>query len=182
MELVKLVINEGPEVPFEFKVWIGLFPFKDHNVHNSTVLHAKKMFWDIVLIIWESTKPSLRSKMTSFYQNMEALNITVGSNMYKTLKKNAHISQIYFWYLWVFLSWQVKKILWLFGHQVVPSSLLLKIGSLSWNFFWWILLGKKLPLEYFGSIFCPKTGLKCPKTRLFYCAFSYEMSECFWTF
>ena len=74
----------------------------------------------------------------------------------------------------VYLSWpQVKIFLKLFGHQVASSSLLLKIGILSWNFFWWILLGKKWLLGSFGSIFCPKMGLKCPKTRLFYSALSY---------
>ena len=48
--------------------------------------------------------------------------------------------------------------------------------------FLWILLGRKLPLGYFGSIFCPKMGLKCPKTFTHLVAKSTVKQSSFWAF
>ena len=98
-------------------------------------------------------------------------------------RKNVRGSQIYFWYLWVFLSWpQVKIFLEVFGHQVVPPSLLLKIEILCWIFLWWIPLRKKWSLGDSGSIFCINMAPKCSKTWLILVAIRDVKQSSFWAF
>ena len=101
-------------------------------------------------------------------------NGTIGLNTCVTLKKlTAQAEHIFdtFEYFWVdhkskffcnclATRWRHHRFCW-------------KLEFWAEIFFWWILLGKKWLLGNFGFIFCPKMGLKCPKTRLFYCAFSY---------
>ena len=72
----------------------------------------------------------------------------------------AHAENIFdiFEYFWV--DHKSKKIFQLFGHHVAPSSLLLKIGILSWNFFGGFFLGKMTSTSFWINFFC----LKCPKT------------------
>ena len=56
----------------------------------------------------------------------------------------------------------------------------------NWNFelkyFLVNSLGRNLPLEYFGSIVCPKMGLKCPKTITHLVAKSTVKQSSFWAF
>ena len=73
------------------------------------------------------------------------------------LFKNAPKIGTYFWYLWIFLSWSCVIFFWfVFGFQVALQSYLLKVGILSWNFLWTILLCKKSTLPVWKAIFCPK--------------------------
>ena len=98
-------------------------------------------------------------------------------------KKNARTSQTYFWYLWGYLSWpQVKNFFNCLATRWRHHHFCWKLEFWDEIFFWWILLGKKLPLEYFGSILCPKMGLKCSKTFTHLVAKSFVKQFSFWAF
>ena len=86
---------------------------------------------------------------------------TVGLKISVTKKINLCKIATYFWYLWIFLTLpQVSYFWYVFGFQVALQSFFLKVGILSWNFLWTILMWKKLALEAFESISCPKISSK----------------------
>ena len=79
----------------------------------------------------------------------------------RNLKINDRKIATYFWYLWIFLTLPQVSFFWyVFGFQVALQSFFLKVGILSWNFLWTILMWKKLALEAFESISCPKISSK----------------------
>ena len=108
---------------------------------------------------------------------------TVGLNMCVTLKKMpAQAEHIFdtFEYFWVdhkskffcnclVTRWRHHRFCW-------------KLEFWAEIFFWWILLGKKWLLGSFGSIFCPKMGLKGPKTLTHLVAKSTVKQSSFWAF
>ena len=98
---------------------------------------------------------------------------TVGLNMCVTLKKCPHKPNIFLIPLNISELTSSQNF---FVTVWSPGGVIIAFAE-NWNFelkfFLWILLGKKWLLGNFGSIFCPKMSLKCPKTRLFCSAFSY---------
>ena len=73
----------------------------------------------------------------------------------------------YFWYLWAFLTLRQASYFWyVFGFQVALQSFLLKVGILSWNFLWTILLWKKSALQAWETILCPKNVQKSQKIEI----------------
>ena len=79
----------------------------------------------------------------------------------RNLKINDRKIATYFWYLWIFLTLPQVWFFWyVFGFQVALQSFFLKGGILSRNFLWTILMWKKLALEAFESISCPKISSK----------------------
>ena len=102
----------------------------------------------------------------------------------RNLKINDRKIATYFWYLWIFLTLpQVSYFWYVFGFQVALQSFSLKVGILSWNFLWTILLWKKLVLRAYESIFCPKIRSKFGKTRktiVFTSSLKIKNGQIFW--
>ena len=93
--------------------------------------------------------------------------VTVGLKMSETIKINDRKITTYFWYLWTFLTLpQVSYFWYVFGFQVALQSFLLKVGILSWNFLWTILLCKKSTLQAWEAILCPKNVQKSQKLEI----------------
>ena len=123
-------------------------------VKNLDILFINKMFFTY----------------SNYFERAQTLP-TVGLNMCKTLKKMlAQAEHIFdtFEYFWVYhksnffcnclaTRWRHLRFCW-------------KLEFWAENFFWWILLEKELLLGNFGSIFCPRMDLKCPKTRTHFVA------------
>ena len=78
-------------------------------------------------------------------------------NFTQDLLRNVQRYQKYVPIFWAFLTLpQVSYFWYVFGFQVALQSFLLKVGILSWNFLWTILLCKKSTLRVWKAIFCPK--------------------------
>ena len=92
---------------------------------------------------------------------------TVGLKMSETIKINHRKITTYFWYLWTFLTLpQVSYFWYVFGFQVALQSFSLKVGILSWNLLWTILLCKKSTLQAWEAILCPKNVQKSQKLEI----------------
>ena len=96
-----------------------------------------------------------------------SLHATVGLKMSETIKINDRKITTYFWYLWTFLTLpQVSYFWYVFGFQVALQSFSLKVGILSWNLLWTILLCKKSTLQAWEAILCPKNVQKSQKLEI----------------
>ena len=84
--------------------------------------------------------------------------------MQETLKKCPHKLNIFLIHLSISELTTSQNF---FATVLPPGGAIIAFAE-NWNFELNFLgvnsLQEKLHLEYFGSIFCPKMGLKCPKT------------------
>ena len=120
--------------------------------HYHSAMDQRKIFQkEIILVYIQSDFTTSKPKIPN------TIALTVGLKMSETIKINDRKITTYFWYLWTFLTLlQVSYFWYVFGFQVALQSFLLKVGILSWNFLWTILLCKKSTLRVWKAIFCPK--------------------------